>query len=314
MANKNFSDFDVRTGLNLLSTDYLVGYTSDGPLEIRTTLNDIFYNSSLPRIALNVSSCRGLYGFSVNGSEVVGDVGFACNLGSVSGIYSVAAGTGTTNADYSLATGFATWVTGDYSIAGGYGSLARNNFSTSLGYKSKAVHNHTFVWSDGLLGTTTNGISSTRTGQFRVDASGGSYFSGSVGINTDNPNNSLTVDGNLSASSVDVVGNLEADSLSIYSDIICNKTVTCSSANVTGTVNCSNVNVSKSIQCSELTSNLITDLGNTIRVPATLSATNYDITFLSAQSGVPVQGTKTQTGLFITIFVGTSSLYIPLFK
>jgi carbonic anhydrase/acetyltransferase-like protein (isoleucine patch superfamily) len=46
----------------------------------------------------------------------------------------------------------------------------------------------------------------------------------------------------------------------------------------------------------------------------TLSANTIDINMLKAQSTVPVAGTRTLTSLFLSITVGTSSLYIPLYK
>jgi len=53
---------------------------------------------------------------------------------------------------------------------------------------------------------------------------------------------------------------------------------------------------------------------NKLIVAGTLSANIIDINMLKAQSTVPVAGTRTLTSLFLSITVGTSSLYIPLYK
>jgi len=53
---------------------------------------------------------------------------------------------------------------------------------------------------------------------------------------------------------------------------------------------------------------------NALTVAGTLSANTIDINMLKTQSTVPVAGTRTLTSLFLSITVGTSSLYIPLYK
>ena len=53
---------------------------------------------------------------------------------------------------------------------------------------------------------------------------------------------------------------------------------------------------------------------NALTVAGTLSANTIDINMLKAQSTVPVEGTRTLTSLFLSITVGTSSLYIPLYR
>lgn len=51
-----------------------------------------------------------------------------------------------------------------------------------------------------------------------------------------------------------------------------------------------------------------------VTIAGTLSATALDLNQLTALSSVPVQGTRTLTTLFLSITVGTSSLYIPLYQ
>ena len=307
MANKNFSDFELRT--QVLSTDYLVGYKEEGPLEVRIGINNLFNFANLPKVAFNVGTTRGDYGFSVNSSEVIGIMSFGCNAGSVSGNFSSAFGTSRTNADYAFAQGFETYAGGQFTIAQGYQTLAKSDYSHADGYKSKAVHQYSYIWSDGLLGTIFSGVSTTRAGQYRIDATGGTYFTGNVSINTDNQTNSLTVDGNLSATSIDVVGNLEADTIQIYKNAVIGTNVT------VPTINNTNLTTTNII-VRQLSSTAFEGPSGSavVYAPCTLSAENLDITYLTAKSNIPVLGTKTQTGLFLTIFVGTSTLYIPLFK
>lgn len=51
-----------------------------------------------------------------------------------------------------------------------------------------------------------------------------------------------------------------------------------------------------------------------VTIAGTLSATALDLNQLIALSSVPVEGTRTLTTLFLSITVGTSSLYIPLYQ
>jgi len=71
-----------------------------------------------------------------------------------------------------------------------------------MGAKSTAAHDYSFIWSDGNLSTLSQNVSTTRTGQFAVSASGGVFIPGNVGIGTDNNSNSLTVAGLISGSNI----------------------------------------------------------------------------------------------------------------
>lgn len=307
MANKNFSDFDSR--FTVLSTDYIVGYKEEGPLEIKINVNDLFNFARVPYISFNNSFAKGQGSLAINNSEAAGAFSFSTNVGAASGDYSVATGTGRTSGSFSFARGVGTYAAGDVSDASGFGSFARANFSIAQGYNSRAVHQYSYIWSDGTLGTQVNGVSTTRTGQYRVDATGGVYITGNVGINTDNINNALTVNGNLSATSIDVVGNLESDSLQVADNVVVGNEI---SVPIIFSDNIDTTN----IVAEKIDSTLLEGPSGTavIHAPCTLSALNFDITYLTAKSNVPVLGTKSQTGLFLTIFVGTSTLYIPLFK
>lgn len=307
MANKNFSDFDSR--FTVLSSDYIVGYKEEGPLEIKISVNDLFNFTRVPFISLNNSTAKGQGSLAVNTSESAGLFSFSSNVGAASGDYSVATGTGRTSGAFSFAQGVGTYASGDVSDASGYGSFAKSNFSSANGYMSRAVNQYSYIWSDGTLGTQVNGVSTTRTGQYRVDASGGVYITGNVGINSSNVTNSLTVDGNLSATSIDVVGNLEADSIQVTDNVVIGNEIS------VPTILNSDLETTN-IVCETIDSSLLVGPSGTavVHAPCTLSALNFDITYLTAKSTVPVIGTMTQTGLFLTIFVGTSTLYLPLFK
>lgn len=307
MANKNFSDFDSR--FTVLSTDYIVGYKQEGPLEVKISVNDLFNFTRVPFISLNNSTAKGQGSLAVNSSEAAGLFSFSSNVGTASGDYSIATGTGRTSGAFSFAQGVGTYAAGDVSRASGYGSFARSNFSSADGYMSRAVHQYSYIWSDGVLGTQVNGVSTTRAGQYRVDATGGVYITGNVGINTPNINNSLTVNGNLSATSIDVVGNLEADSIQVTDNIVIGNEIS------VPTVYSTDIDTTNII-CEKIDSTLSVGPSGTsvVHVPCTLSALNFDITYLTAKSNVPVVGTKSATGLFLTIIVGTSTLYLPLFK
>lgn len=295
MANKNFSNFDLRTAI--LSTDYIVGYKDEGPTEIRILLNDLFNTNTFPLISFNQSTSQGVDNTSVNSSLVYGSNNFGTNVSIVCGEYSSAFGSGNTNANYAFARGFNTLAQGNYSLAEGYESQAILDISSAHGFRSKAVHQLSYVWSDGQLGSLVNGISSTREGQYRVDASGGVYFTGNVSINADNQSNALTVDGNLSASSIDVTGSLDAESITVSNTLN------------TNTLNVNGLTTSNTVICEFLDAT-----SDVVKAPTTLSAYNINITNLTANSNIPVAGPKTITNLYISITVGTSSLYIPLYK
>jgi hypothetical protein len=94
---------------------------------------------------------------------------------------------------YSHAEGTATDALGDSSHAEGYNTIASGNYSHAAGVGAEAAQDFTYAWSDANLNTYTNNISTTRTGQYMVSASGGIFFPGNVGIGTDNNNFDLYV-------------------------------------------------------------------------------------------------------------------------
>ena len=121
--------------------------------------------------------------------------------------------------DASHAEGMTTVAHGYYSHAEGQDTVSYGRTSHAAGYKATAAQNYTYAWSDGNLGTATANVSSTRTGQYMVSASGGVFIPGKVGIGIDSYstalssntlivngdtyiNNNLTVKGNLSATGV----------------------------------------------------------------------------------------------------------------
>jgi hypothetical protein len=99
---------------------------------------------------------------------------------------------------YSHTEGAYTSASGFVSHAEGNTTHALGNGSHASGFKTVAAQNYTYIWSDGELNTKTENISTTKTGQYMVSASGGVFIPGSVGIGTDDTSNALlTVNGTL---------------------------------------------------------------------------------------------------------------------
>jgi hypothetical protein len=102
----------------------------------------------------------------------------------------------------SHAEGSSTIASGHASHSEGFLTVAAGSACHAEGFAATAGHDWTYIWSDGNLGTITQNISTTRTGQYMVSASGGVFIPGNVGIGTDSVNNALTVVGNISASNL----------------------------------------------------------------------------------------------------------------
>jgi hypothetical protein len=100
------------------------------------------------------------------------------------------------------AEGFGTKASGNSSHAEGEATVAHGAASHAAGYRATAAQNYTYAWSDGELGTLNTNISSTRTGQYMISASGGVFIPGSIGIGTDSIDNALTVVGDVSSTRV----------------------------------------------------------------------------------------------------------------
>jgi len=87
-----------------------------------------------------------------------------------------------------VAGGFKNTASGDYStVPGGIENTAAGLFSLAAGRKAAANHDGSFVWSD----SSEAGIASTGPNQFIIQATG------NVGIDTPNPQEKLTVNGNI---------------------------------------------------------------------------------------------------------------------
>ena len=138
-----------------------------------------------------------------------------------SGTYSHAEGSNTTaSGDPSHAEGSNTQAIGGYSHAEGHSTTAFGSYSHAAGFRATAAQNHTYAWSDGNLGTLTSNVSTTRTGQYMVSASGGVFIPGNVGIGTDYNSATLTVNGTLSAIGKITAGSITANSSNIPLSII----------------------------------------------------------------------------------------------
>ena len=115
---------------------------------------------------------------------------FTLGRGDASGQGSLAVGGyASASGDYSVAIGTATKASGHDAYALGRSAHAEGNYSMALGRYSQALHDGTFVWSDGQNAYQ----SSTGANQFLIRAAGG------VGINTNNPQSALHVVGTVTA-------------------------------------------------------------------------------------------------------------------
>ena len=112
----------------------------------------------------------------------------------------------------SHAQGGQTLAYGGYSHAEGFEAKAMGAFSHAAGYYAAAANDRSWVWKGS---TDTATMSTTRTGQFMVSASGGLFLNNAVGINTDNNNNALTVNGTISGNSSLVVDTLTGRNISL---------------------------------------------------------------------------------------------------
>ena len=110
-----------------------------------------------------------------------------------SGYYTVASN------ESSFTYGYYTSALGNFSHASGLRSLANAQLSYACGEQAQALHFGSWVF-NGLTSTIANTpFSSTREGQFTVNALGGIYLNETVGIKTDSVDNALTVNGTISS-------------------------------------------------------------------------------------------------------------------
>jgi len=169
--------------------------------------------------ALNSSEARGSYstgcGFNTEAigsySHVEGSFTAASGVAAhAEGTISIAAGDFShAENDSTIAQGVGshsqgdrTQALGDYSHSEGQLTEAKGYASHAGGFKSTAANEYTSIWSDGNLGTITENVSTTKDGQYMIDASGGVYITGSLGIGTDSTDNALTVNGAISGSTI----------------------------------------------------------------------------------------------------------------
>jgi hypothetical protein len=179
-----------------------VGINTEFPCEILTVNGNISASGSLSAFAstgrwhlLAGSMNEGFGNISTglashaegNDNDATGDSSH------VEGSFNEASG------DSSHAQGRSTTASGNYSHAAGENTWAAGICSHAIGHSSVVRDNWSFMWSDALSGTLTNGVSTTRSCQFAVSASGGVFIPGNVGIGTDNNSNALTVAGAISS-------------------------------------------------------------------------------------------------------------------
>jgi hypothetical protein len=125
-----------------------------------------------------------------------GDYSHAEGYGNIaSGYFSHAEGNGSTASGTASHAEGSSKASGQYAHAEGANTRARGNMSHAAGSYAEAAHDRTWVWKGS---TVSDVLSTTRTDQFLVSAAGGIFFSGNVGIGTDNNANALTVVGTIS--------------------------------------------------------------------------------------------------------------------
>jgi hypothetical protein len=191
--------------------------------------------------SFNAASATGSKSFAANEGHAFGDRSFAEGSGDAWGTFAHAEGHNT------LASGIYAHAEGDNTRSfGDYGAHAEGNFTTAIGTASHAEglrtetrgevchaagvratagQNYTYAWSDANLNTLTENVSTTRTGQYMVSASGGVFIPGNLGIGTDNNTNKLTVNGNISASGDAFVSGISAARLTVSENISSNGTL-----------------------------------------------------------------------------------------
>ena len=218
------------TTLNANSANYILdgGNTKGSDISIGTNdaYNLSFETNAIPRLLITsdtlsgnssktsfgAGSATGLYSFAEGLSTLAsGNYSHAEGFSTIaSGLMSHAEGNRTTatnnyshaEGENSDATGYASHAEGDTvkalggrSHAEGYHTVASGAVSHAAGRFIEAAHDHTWAWK----GSTSNfTISTTRSQQFMVSASGGMFIPGNVGIGTDDNSNALTVVGTIS--------------------------------------------------------------------------------------------------------------------
>jgi len=207
----------IPTVTNYLSTNrvqvsaLIIGNTFSG-INSLTISGNISGNNL--RTSFNQGSATGLYSFAEGSGKAFGDYSHAEGVNTIAsgyashaeGNFTVASGSHShAEGDSAIASGLASHAEGDSAIASGYAShaegdsaIASGYASHAAGYRATAAQDYTYAWSDGNLGTVTQNISTTRSGQYMVSATGGIVLHNRVGIGTDNNQNALTVVGTIS--------------------------------------------------------------------------------------------------------------------
>jgi hypothetical protein len=246
---------NVSGEFNYISPGFVLPYNFTYPFGtfhkgILTVTNRSTTTGTITGTILNTSNNPSptIGGYTPIDTSIIG--GYNTQLGAVLGSYAHAEGTFTistgvaSHAEGSEAQAFGsashaegekTIATGPDSHAEGYGSRAIGGYSHAAGLLSVASQDNTFIWR-GMSFPSLNAslVGTTRTGQFMVSAEGGIVLANSVGINTDNNSNALTVAGSISATSATIATNLSvggtvfsigsADVLGKYTEIIGNGT------------------------------------------------------------------------------------------
>ena len=175
--------------------------------DVPTVTNYLSTNSVRISALIITNAFSGINSLSITGNISGNNLRTSFNQGSATGGYSFAEGFGTASNFYSHAEGYNSLASGEGSHAEGEGTIAAGYASHAAGYRATAAQDYTYAWSDGNLGSNSTNISTTRTGQYMVSASGGMFIPGNVGIGTDSIANALTVVGNISAKGIVYIAN-----------------------------------------------------------------------------------------------------------
>ena len=200
------AEFDPAPGIPAMSIDRngKVGIGTDTPSATLTIVGTISGNNLTA--SFNAASATGSKSFAANEGHAFGDRSFAEGSGDAWGTFAHAEGHNT------LASGIYAHAEGDNTRSfGDYGAHAEGNFTTAIGtashaeglrtetrgevchaagVRATAAQNYTYAWSDANLNTLTENVSTTRTGQYMVSASGGRFAPCLCAISANSPSTS----------------------------------------------------------------------------------------------------------------------------
>ena len=217
MASINFTQFELRTETQLLTSDYLVGYKSDSSKEIKVQVSSILEKNGYLNDPAGAGNILDISTYQINDNNfnnLFDSVILKGDNNNLQGNFNIIKGNncfidGSNNVcfgdnnnligNYGTVFGDSCTLDNNYSYALGRTVQALGENSYALGGFCTAIHSGSWIWygNDQSLATP---VSTTREYQFVVKAPGGVFLSDKVGIGTDSIENALTVNGTISAS------------------------------------------------------------------------------------------------------------------